>query len=229
MTFSMDKWKRILAISLTIIVIGSVWGLVEMTLGGFLHIIHFPQKGAIMGGLAISFMAIFVTITGKPSLVPILGVIAASFKPFDAIIFGVPVGSPYVINPAIAIVMEALAFSAVTVALKTAIDKRLLARAGAGILAGSLGYVFYAAFASIFGLGIWPTLAFTEKLQFILANATPMAIMGAIMLVAGYYVGRVSMPRLSTLREAYPQLYYSGSFALVLLCWIIPFVFQSGV
>ncbi len=225
MTFSMDRWGKILAISLTIIVIGSVWGVFEMTLGGFLHIIHFPQKGAIMGGLAISFMAIFVTITRKPSLVPILGVIAASFKPFDANIFGVPLLSPYVMNPAIAIVMEALAFTAVTVALKTAIDKRLLARAGAGILAGSLGYVFYATFASIFGLGMWPTLAFTEKLQVIVANATPIAIMGAITLVAGYYVGRASVPRLSTLREAYPQLYYSGSFALVLLYWIIPIVF----
>jgi hypothetical protein len=228
MTFSMDKRKGILAISLAVIVIGSVWGLVEMTLGGFLHAIHFPQKGAIMGGLAISFMAIFITITGKPSLVPILGIIAASFKPLSAIVFGVPVGSPFVINPAIAIVMEALAFTAVTVALKTAIDKRLLARAGAGILAGSLGYVFYATFASIFGLGMWPILALTEKLQFILTNAAPIAITGAMMLVAGYYVGRASVPSLSTFKEFRPRLYYSTSFAMVLVCWIIPIVFHLG-
>ncbi len=228
MTFSMDKWKGVLAISLTIIVIGSVWGVFEMTLGGFLHAIHFPQKGAIMGGLAISFMTIFVTITRKPSLVPLLGIIAASFKPFDAIIFGVPVGSPYVINPSIAIVMEALAFSAVTVALKAAIDKRLLARAGAGILAGSLGYVFYAVLASIFGLGMWPTLALTEKLQLVLTNGTPIAITGAMMLVARYYVGSVSMPWLSSFKELRPRLYYSSSLALVLLCWVIPIVFKLG-
>ncbi len=228
MTFSMDKWKGLLALALTIIVIGSVWGLVEMTLGGFLHAIHFPQKGAIMGGLALSFMAIFVTMTGKPSLVPLLGIIAASFKPFDAIIFGVPFLSPYVINPAIAIVTEALAFSAVVVVLKMTIDRHLFARAGAGILAGSLGYVFYATFASVFGLGMWPTLAFTGKLQVILTNATPIAIMGAIMLVAGYYVGRASVPKLSTLKEAYPQLYYSASLALVSLCWAIPIVFRLG-
>jgi len=228
MEFNINKWEKILAICLTVIVIGSVWGFFEMTLGGFLHIIHFPQTGAVMGGLAISFMAIFVTVTGKPSLVPILGVIAASFKPVDAIIFGVPVLSPYVINPAIAIVMEALAFSAVTVVLKTAIDKRLLARAGAGILAGSLGYVFYAAFASIFGLGIWPTLALTGKLELILINATPIAIMGAVMLVAGFYIGRVSVPRLSTFRNLRPKLYYAASLALVLLCWTIPLVYPGG-
>ena len=228
MTFSVDRWKKILAISLIVIVIGSIWGLFEMSLGGFLHAIHFPQKGAIMGGLAISFMAVFVTITGKPSLVPILGIIAASFKPVDSIILGVPVLSPYVINPAIAIVMEALAFSAVMVALRTTIDKRLLARAGAGILAGSLGYISYAAIASIFGLGIWPTIDFTAKLQLILANVAPIAIAGAIMMVAGYYVGKVSMPRLSTFREIYPQFYYSTSFVLVLIIWIVPTVLHLG-
>ena len=228
MKFNINKWKKILAICLTIIVIGSVWGFFEMTLGGFLHIIHFPQKGAIMGGLAISFMALFVTMTGKPSLVPILGFVAASFKPLDAIILGVPVGSPFVVNPALAIVMEALAFSAVTVVLKTAIEKRPLVRAGAGFLAGSSGYVFYAALASIFGLGIWPTLAFTEKLQLVFTNATPIAIAGAIMLVAGYYVGRFSIPKLYAFKELYPALCYSTSFALVLLCWAIPIVFPGG-
>ena len=181
-----------------------------------------------MGGMAISFMALFVTMTGKPSLVPILGVVAASFKPLDAIILGVPVGSPFVVNPALAIVMEALAFSAVMVVLKTAIDKRLLVRAGAGILAGSLGYVFYAAFASIFGLGIWPALAFAEKLQLIFTNAMPIAITGAIMLIAGYYVGRVSIPKLYAFKELRPALYYSASFVLVLLCWTIPVVSSGG-
>ena len=224
MEFNINKWKKILAICLIVLIIGSVWGFFEMTLGGFLHIMHFPQKGAIMGGLAISFMAFFVTMTGKPSLVPILGFIAASFKPLDAIIFGVPIGSPFIVNPAIAIVMEALAFSAVAVILKTAIDKHLLARAGTGIMAGYLGYVFYAAFASIFGLGIWPTLALTEKLQLILVNATPIAIIGAVMLVAGHYVGRASVPRLLIFKNLRPKLYYSASFSLVILCWVIPIV-----
>src|SRR3989338_8254005 len=106
MKFSTNRWT----LFATIIVVGSIWGLFEMTLGGFLHAVHFPQKGAIMGGLAISFMAIFVTMTRKPSLVPIIGVIAASFKLFDAIIFRVPLLSPYVVNPATAIIIEALAF-----------------------------------------------------------------------------------------------------------------------
>lgn len=228
MTFDTAKRKNILVICLALIVVGSIWGLAEMTLGGFLHAIHFPQKGAIMGGLAVSLMAIFYTLTGKPSLVPLLGVIAASFKSFSAIIFGMPVLSPFVVNPTIAIIMEALAFSGVVVALRGIINRHLFARAGAGIMAGFLGYVFYAVFASIFGMGIWPTLDFMAKLQLILANATPIAITGAIMLVAGYHIGKVGLPRISTFRELHPRLYYTASLVVVLLAWVIPIVFGQG-
>jgi hypothetical protein len=228
MTSNESRWQEIFTLSLMVIVVGSIWGFLEMTLGGFLHVIHFPQKGAVMGGLAISLMAVFVTVTRKPSLVPLLGIIAASFKPFDAVIFGVPLGSPYIVNPAIAIVMEALAFSAVAVALKRAIDKYLLARAATGVLAGCFGYVFYAILASVLGLGIWPTLDFTGRFQLIITNMTPIAIAGALTLVAGYYVGRVSAPRIFTTREFHPQLYYSSSLTLVLLCWIVPIIYHPA-
>ena len=220
MTYSSNKWREILAVGMAVIVIGSIWGFLEMTMGGFLHAIHFPQKGAIMGGLAVSLMAIFVTITKKPSIVPLLGVIAASFKPFSAIIFGMPALSPFVVNPATAIIMEALAFSAVMVALRRAINHHILARVGAGFMAGFLGYAFYAALASIIGLGNWPTLDIMAKLKLIMTSATPIGIAGAAMLFAGYCLGTAGAPRLSSLRELHPRLYYSASLTLVLLCWV---------
>lgn len=228
MTSNESRWQKILALSLMVIVVGSIWGFLEMTLGGFLHVIHFPQKGAVMGGLAISLMAVFITVTGKPSLVPLLGIIAASFKPFDAVIFGVPVWSPYIVNPAIAIVMEAMAFGAVAVFLKSAMDKHLLARAATGLLAGCFGYVSYAIFASVLGLGIWPTLDLLGKFPLIITNMTPIAIAGALTLVAGHYLGRVSAPRLFTIKEFHPQLYYSSSLVLVLLCWIVPVIYHPA-
>jgi hypothetical protein len=219
MTYSSNKWREILAVGMAVIVIGSIWGLAEMALGGLLHAIHFPQKGAIMGGLAISLMAIFFTITKKPLLIPLLGAIAASFKPFSAIIFGMPVLSPFVVNPATAIIMEALSFTTVMVALRRAINHHILARVGAGFLAGFLGYAFYGALASIIGQGNWPTLDLMAKLKLIMTSATPIGIAGAIMLFAGYYLGTASAPRLSSLRELHPRLYYSASLALMLLCW----------
>ena len=105
MGININRRQNILAIVVAIIVIGSIWVVCEMIWGG-LHAIHFPQEGAVMGGLAISFMAIFTSLTGKLSFVPLLGIIAASFKPLDAIVFGVPIESAYVINPAVAIIWK---------------------------------------------------------------------------------------------------------------------------
>lgn len=228
MVYVSKKRSGIWATSLAVIVIGSIWGSLEMSLGGFLHTIHLPQKGAIMGGLAISLMTVFYTQTSKPSLIPLLGLIAASFKPFSAVVFKMPLLSPFVVNPAIAIIMQALAFSGVMIALRGSVSRRLFVRAGAGVLAGFLGYAFYAVFASVFGLGKWPTLDLTAKLRLVLSDATPIAIAGAIMLIAGYFIGRASLPRLSTFKEAHPRYYYAISLLLASLAWMIPMVFRLG-
>jgi hypothetical protein len=224
-----SRWQKILMVSLMVIVFGSVWGFLEMTLGGLLHVVHFPQKGAVMGGLAISLMAVFVTVTGKPSLVPLLGIIAASFKPVDAVIFGVPALSPYIINPAIAIVTEAVAFGAVVAIMKRAMDKHLSARLVTGVLAGSSGYAFYAVLASVLGLGMWPTLDLAGKFQLIITSVAPIAAAGALTLAAGYYIGSLSAPRLFTIKKIRPVLYYSSSLAMVLLCWMVPLAYHPGV
>jgi len=217
-----------LATVATVAVIGSIWGLSEMTLGGFLHTIHFPHTGAVMGGLAISLMAIFLSITKKPLLVPFLGVIAAAFKPFSALIFGQPVTSAYVVNPATAIFMEALAFGAVTFVLAKAMDRHLFAKVGAGFLAGGLGIVFYAITASIVGMGKWPMLDLSARIQTIFDTGAPVALVGAVMLVVGSFAGKFSITPLLNLKNLNPGLYYSASIALVISCWAIPPVFNLG-
>ncbi|AKG52786.1 hypothetical protein DGWBC_0096 [Dehalogenimonas sp. WBC-2] len=213
---------------LTVILIGSVWGLLEMSLGGFLHTIHFVQTGAVMGGLAISLMAVFLSITKKPLLVPLLGFIAAAFKPFSALIFGQPVTSAYVINPSVAIVMEALAFGIVTFILAKTMERHLYAKIGAGFLAGAFGIVLYAVTASIFGMGKWPMLDLSAKLQTVFDTGAPVAVAGAVMLVIGNYVGKFSMIRLSNLKHNYPRFYYGTSLALIISCWAIPPIFHLG-
>jgi hypothetical protein len=228
MKYLARRAKGMLSIAVAILVIGSIWGLLEMTLGGFLHTIHFAHKGAVMGGLAISLMAVFVTITKKPLLVPILGVIAAAFKPFSAFIFGVPVMSPFVINPAIAIVMEAMAFGAIVLILKSAIDKRLFARAGAGFAAGILGITFYAIIASLFGLGQWAFLDLESKIQSVMATGIPVALAGAVMMVAGQFTGKLSLPHLVSVEKLHPRFYYPVSLALVAFSWAIPPMFRLG-
>ncbi len=80
-----------------------------MSLGAFLHFIHFPLKGVVLGGIGAALMISFISLTRKPNLVLWLGLIAASWKLLDAVVLGIPPGSPAIVNPVAAIVLEALA------------------------------------------------------------------------------------------------------------------------
>jgi len=51
-----------------ILVFGSIWGLIEATFGGFLHMIIFPNKGAIMGGIGVAIMATALAVYRKPAM-----------------------------------------------------------------------------------------------------------------------------------------------------------------
>ena len=100
-----------------VVVFGSIWGFLEATLGGFLHMIIFPNKGAIMAGIGIALMASALAIYKKPGMLPVIGIVAASFKLMSAWIFSLPVTSIHIINPAMAIIFESLVFSLVAVFL----------------------------------------------------------------------------------------------------------------
>ena len=48
-----DKRRGVVSLIIGILVFGSIWGFLEATLGGFLHLIIFPNKGAIMAGIGV--------------------------------------------------------------------------------------------------------------------------------------------------------------------------------
>jgi len=105
--------RRRTTVVLPILAFGSMWGLIELSLGGYLHLVHFPDKGAVLGGIGFALMAWFTAVTRRPRLVPWLGLIAASYKLPDAVPLHVSFTSAPVMNPAMAIIVEALVFSLV--------------------------------------------------------------------------------------------------------------------
>ena len=83
--------QGLISLVIAVLVFGSIWGFFEATLGGFLHLIIFPNKGAIMSSIGVAIMASALAIYGKPGLSVGIGVIAASFKLLDVIIFALPI------------------------------------------------------------------------------------------------------------------------------------------
>lgn len=227
---SFSESGNILSALIGVVVLGSIWGLLEATLGGFLHLIHFPYKGAIMGGIGMSIMATFVATHRRPSLVIGIGLITTFFKPLSALIYGRPVFAPFVVNPATAILLEALALGLVVSLLFKGFQSSVKMRIAAGVSAGYLSIVLYSLLASVLGMGNWPIMGLTEKFISIFLNGTGIAVIGTGLLLLGYMVGTQLRPKLVQLRSMKPKIFYASAAAATVSCWIIAvFAFASGL
>jgi hypothetical protein len=220
----------ILRVAIGILVFGSIWGLVEATLGGALHLIHFTYKGAITGGIGMSIMAAFVITYRRPKIVFLIGVIAALFKPLSAVIYGQPIFAPFVVNPASAILLEALAFSLVVSLLFKGFENSIKARIAVGISAGYLSAILYAILASTIGMGNWASWGLTERVTAALTDGTALAIAGTALLLLGHLVGMQLRPKFWQLSSTKPSLFYASTTATIVCCWVIAAVaFASGL
>jgi hypothetical protein len=220
----------ILHVIIGILVFGSVWGLVEATLGGALHLVHFTYKGAITGGIGISIMAAFVVIYRQPKFAFLLAVIAALFKPLSAVIYGQPVFAPFVVNPASAILLEGLAFSLVVSLLYKGFESSVKTRTGVGVAAGYLGIILYAILASALGMGNWASMGATDRVTAALANGTGLAIVGTCLLLLGHIVSMRLRPKFWQFSNLKPKAFYASTLAITAFCWIGAAVaFASGL
>ena len=222
--------RGILGTFVGILVFGSVWGLVEATLGGALHLIHFPYQGAIPGGIAMAIMAAFVVIYQRPRLVFWIAVIAALFKPLSAAIYGQPIFSPFVVNPASAILLEGLGFTLVVSLLFKGFEGSIKTRIAVGVSAAYLSATLYAILASALGMGKWAYLGVTERVTTALTDGTALAIVGTGLLFLGYLVGTKLRPNFWQVMTVKPRTFYASTAAITAFCWIGAAVaFASGL
>ncbi len=93
------------------LIYGSVWGLGEATLGHLLHLARVPGlPGLVMFPFAVLVMGRVLARSGSAAAVFMTGVVAAGFKFLDLLLPGTDLLA--IINPAQAILLEALAASA---------------------------------------------------------------------------------------------------------------------
>ena len=220
----------IVRVVIGILVFGSIWGLVEASLGGALHLVHFAYKGAITGGIAMAIMATFVVMYRRPKLVFWLGVIAVLFKPLSAVIYVQPIFGPSVVNPASAILLEALAFTLVVSLLFKGFESSIKMRIGAGVAAGYLSFILFGPLASAAGMGNWASLGLAETLSKVFAEGTALAIAGTCLLLLGYLVGTKIRPNFWQFMTVKPRAFYASTIAITAFCWIGAAVaFASGL
>ena len=204
-----------------ILVFGSIWGLLEATLGGFLNMIIFPNKGAIMGSIGMAIMGAALAIYRKPAMLPGIGIVAASFKWLNSWLLFVPVSAVFIINPAMAIFLESLAFSLVVTFLMYRIDKNVYVGAWAAFLAGIISVIAYGYFSVyIMHAPLFERMGVSSVPQFIASHGMIQAVFFGMLAPLGYLVGK-KLVATSPVFLRRPLYYYATSAAIICFCLVI--------
>jgi len=213
-----QSWTRII---IGILVFGSIWGLLEATLGGFLNMIIFPNKGAIMGGIGMAIMGAALAIYRKPAMLPGIGIVAASFKWLNSWLLFVPISAVYIINPAMAIFLESLAFSLVVTFLMYRIDKNVYAGAWAAFLAGLISVTAYGYFSVyIMHAPLFERMGVSSVPGFIASHGVIQAVFFGMLAPLGYLVGK-KLAATAPVFLRRPLYYYATSAAIICVCLVL--------
>ena len=153
-------------------------------------------------------------------MLPGIGIIAALFKLLDVWLFALPVTSIHIINPAMAIIFESLAFSLVAAFVMNKIAKNAFIGVGAGVLAGlvsATAWVYFAIY--VMNAPLYARVVFTAG-GFIANQGMIQAAFWGILLPLGYLVGaKLAAKTFPVLTRRSP--YYATSAAIICLCWVI--------
>lgn len=91
----------------TVIILGSLWGIFEATIGHVLHMLALPLGSFVWFPIAFYFINRTYKSTKSYNYVIVTALIASSFKLLDLFF---PVRIDMVINPSISMILEAIAF-----------------------------------------------------------------------------------------------------------------------
>ena len=222
-----QSWTRVI---IGILVFGSIWGLLEATLGGFLNMIILPNKGAIMGGIGMAIMGTALAIYRKPAMLPGIGIVAASFKWLNSWLLFVPVSAIHIINPAMAIFLESLVFSLVVTFLMYRMDKNVYVGAWAAFLAGLISVTAYGYFSVyIMHAPLFERMGVSSVPAFIAGHGVIQAVFFGMLAPLGYLVGKKLTATAPTFLRR-PLYYYAISAAIICFCLVISAVaVQAGL
>ena len=183
--------QSVIRLIIGILVFGSIWGFFEATLGGFLNMIIFPNKGAIMGGIGMVIMGVVLAVYRKPAMLPGIGIVAASYKWLNSWLLFVPISAVYIINPAMAIFLESLAFCLVMAFLMKRIEKNVYVGVWAALLAGLISVTAYGYFSVyVMHAPLFERMGVSSVAEFIGSHGVIQAVFFGVLAPLGYLAGK---------------------------------------
>ena len=207
-------------ILLGILLLGSIWGFLEVVLGGGMRVAGIPYKGDVLTGLGIGCMAVAFAVYRRAALLIAVAVVAVAMKQLAVPILQLPLICKA--NSCLAVTLGGSALAGSVAVAGRRLNRGSLPRAATGFSAGLLAATgFY-----FIGMHVAPCrylLSFNRPggfAAFMLAEGLIWAAMGALFFPVGYRVGERLESRLVDLRIRRPAFYYLSSAGAIACCWI---------
>lgn len=210
--------NRLFDIALTILILGSLWGLSETAISEFIKTQGLPLRAGILTGIGMSLMGIAIGLQRKPWILLVIALIT--------------VFSKQLVVPVLHCSILCKANSCAAVGLQGIFLSGTIALAGNKLRHNRLIKIvtpFLAAFGSagafyFIGMRLAPCpylLTFNHPgglISFLAAEGLAWASFSALLFPAGYWIG-AQMYRLEKLKTKQPLIYYLGSLLVVVISW----------
>lgn len=216
-----------------ILIFGSIWGLLESTLGGAfrlgfgsffktqLHICPCPLLAFAFG---LPVMAAALAIYKKPVMLLGIGLVAAPFSwlviPLQNVpAFTTPLTTYPIVNPTVAIVLSSIIFSLIASLTMKKLPMSTSTLMGMGALACALSSIAFIYIVVYLGAPILNAVGLSGPIDYIVTNTTIFIAMSAATVPLGYLTGLKLQPGVSHLFRIRPWLHRVGPLAVLVLCW----------
>lgn len=206
--------------AIIVVVLGSVWGFLEVVVGGAMKSASIPYKGDLLTGLGIGIMAVLLAWRRTPAALLAIALVAVAVKQLAVPILHLPLMCKA--NSCLAVGLAGGALAGTSALAGGRLGRSLWVRTAVGVAAGLLGSMgFYA-----IGMRLAPCnylLSFNRAggfAGFMLAEGVIWAALGGVFFPVGYSLGLRLRNAVYGLRSRRPRVYYGIIAAILASAWI---------
>jgi len=222
---------RAVDVLIAIALLGSIWGFIEVVVGGAIKAGGFPHRTAVVTGLGFATMGIALGVFRRPLMLPVMAVVAVCVKQLVVPILHLPFFCDA--NSLLAVGIDGAAVAGIFTIARGSADRKMGAR-GTGI-AGWLLLGAVGASSALLASGAFHTLGMkVAPCQHLLSYNRPLGLLeymafrgsiwaafSAVLFPVGYLSGLRIKDSVLDLGVRRPALYYATFIASVAACWIV--------
>ncbi len=213
---------------ISVLILGSLCGLLEVVLGGLLRQFNFPYRAGLLTGLGFGVIAVGLAIFKKPTMAIWIGLVAVLCRQLIIPILHVSIMCKA--NSCLAIMLEYSALAGIAAIFlwgkKGNAGRRILTGGGAAFVASIAFYLIGMQVApcryllSFQGAGGLAAFLWKEGLSWM--------IFSAVLFPLGWQVGEKITEKTFILLARRPRLYYSAATVITVFCWVACALAISG-